>query len=97
MTMDSFSIKNIMSVNGQTYHYFDLKKLSEQYDKISKLPYSLRVLLENLLRHENGVHVTREHIESLIQWDSQAQPTNEISFVPSRSYSARLHRSTSYR
>ena len=55
---DSFSTASSLSVNGQDYRYYSLEKLSQQHD-ISRLPFSLKILLENLLRHEDGVDVTR--------------------------------------
>ena len=82
--MDSFSIKNTMTVNGQTYTYYDLNKLGQQFPSVNKLPYSLRVLLENLLRHEDGKTVTAEHIKSMIDWKADDLPSKEISFVPAR-------------
>lgn len=82
--MDSYSVKSSMSIHGNNYSYFDLDKLSQQHLGVNKLPYSLRVLLENLLRHEDGKTVTKEHIQSLIDWDALAAPSKEISFVPAR-------------
>jgi aconitate hydratase len=53
-------------------------------DKVARLPYSLKVLLENLLRHEDGVNVTRADIEALLEWDPTATPSHEIAFTPAR-------------
>lgn len=69
--------------NKQSYTYFSLAKINETYD-ISKLPFSLKILLENLLRNENGVDVTTDDIKALCQWDPKATPTTEIAFTPSR-------------
>jgi aconitate hydratase len=80
---DSFSCRESLKVNGQDYGYFSLPKLGEQID-ISSLPFSLKILLENLLRHEDGVDVTRDDIEALANWDAQAEPETEIAFTPSR-------------
>ena len=80
---DSFSTASSLNVNGQDFRYFSLAKLGQQYD-ISRLPFSLKILLENLLRHEDGVDVTRSDIEALCNWDPAADPVTEIAFTPSR-------------
>ena len=80
---DSFSTASSLSINGQDYRYYSLEKLSQQHD-ISRLPFSLKILLENLLRHEDGVDVTRGDIEALCNWDPKADPSTEIAFTPSR-------------
>ncbi|MGH8657378.1 MAG: aconitate hydratase AcnA [Gammaproteobacteria bacterium] len=72
-----------LSVGGQEYAYCDLKVLEGRYD-IQRLPYSLKILLENLLRNEDGVNVTKEDIEALAAWDSKAEPSKEIAFTPAR-------------
>lgn len=72
-----------LAVNNKNYRYYSLAKLNEQIN-IAHLPFSLKILLENLLRHENGVDVTVEDIQALAQWDPQAQPATEIAFTPSR-------------
>ncbi|MEE8338686.1 MAG: aconitate hydratase AcnA, partial [Xanthomonadales bacterium] len=81
--VDSFSTASDLNVNGQDYRYYSLARLGQQYD-ISRLPFSLKILLENLLRHENGVDVTREDIVALCNWDPSAEPVTEIAFTPSR-------------
>lgn len=80
---DSFSVRRTLSVNDKNYTYLSLPALGEKYD-ISKLPFSLKILLENLLRHEDGVDITHSDIEALANWDSQAKPETEIAFTPSR-------------
>jgi aconitate hydratase len=80
---DSFSTASSLTVNGQEYRYYSLEKLGRQHN-ISKLPFSLKILLENLLRHEDGIDVTRSDIEALCRWDPQADPSTEIAFTPSR-------------
>ena len=80
---DSFSTASTLNVNGQDYRYYSLTKLGQQFD-ISRLPFSLKILLENLLRNENGVDVNREDIEALCNWNPTAEPTTEIAFTPSR-------------
>jgi aconitate hydratase len=80
---DSFSTASSLNVNGQDYRYYSLAKLGQQYD-ISRLPFSLKILLENLLRHEDGLDVTRSDIEALCNWNPAAEPETEIAFTPSR-------------
>ena len=80
---DSFSVRNTLSVNDKNYTYFSLPQLSEKID-VSRLPFSLKILLENLLRHEDGLDITHSDIEALAKWDSQAKPETEIAFTPSR-------------
>jgi len=80
---DSFSVRRTLSVNDKNYNYFSLPTLGEKFD-ISRLPFSLKILLENLLRHEDGVDITHSDIEALANWDSQAKPETEIAFTPSR-------------
>ncbi len=80
---DSFSIRSSVTVGDREYIFPSLKKLGEQYN-LSRLPFSLKILLENLLRHEDGVDITRSDIEALCQWDASAEPSTEIAFTPSR-------------
>jgi len=80
---DSFSVRNTLSVNDKNYTYFSLPQLSEKID-VSRLPFSLKILLENLLRHEDGLDITHSDIEALAKWDPQAKPETEIAFTPSR-------------
>ncbi|MGH8613411.1 MAG: aconitate hydratase AcnA [Gammaproteobacteria bacterium] len=72
-----------LSVGDQEYAYCDLNVLEGRYD-IQRLPYSLKILLENLLRNEDGVNVTKEDIEALAAWDPKAEPSQEIAFTPAR-------------
>ena len=72
-----------LQVDGNDYRIFDLESLADRRD-LAKLPYSLKVLLENLLRHEDGVSVTRDDIEALARWDATAAPSVEIAFTPAR-------------
>ena len=80
---DSFATRDHLTVNGQTYTIFSLAKLGQRYD-ISKLPYSMKILLENLLRCEDGVSVTKASIEAVAQWDARQEPDTEIAFMPAR-------------
>jgi len=80
---DSFGTRSTLDVNGKNYEIFHFNALREKYD-IDRLPYSLKVLLENLLRTEDGENITKEHIEALLNWDPKAEPSTEISFTPAR-------------
>jgi aconitate hydratase len=80
---DSFATRAHLDVNGKSYTYFSLPKLAQRFD-LAKLPYSMKILLENLLRHEDGVTVTAEHIEAVAKWDAKAEPDTEIAFMPAR-------------
>ncbi len=80
---DSFYTKTTLTLGGTPRTIFSLKKLKDQ-DAVNRLPMSLRILLENLLRHEDGVSVRREDIEALLAWNPAAAPHAEISFMPAR-------------
>lgn len=80
---DSFKTKDTLNVNNTSYEIYNLKKLPAKYD-VDRLPFSLKILLENLLRCEDGVSVRHEDIEALLNWDPKATPDTEIAFTPSR-------------
>jgi aconitate hydratase len=79
---DSFGARSMLDVDGNQYEIYRLDAVKEGH--AGRLPYSLKVLLENLLRHEDGRDVTREDILSLANWDPKAEPDTEISFTPGR-------------
>ncbi len=79
---DSFGARSTLEVSGKNYEIFRLDAVTEGH--VSRLPYSLKILLENLLRFEDGRDVTRENILALANWDPKAAPDTEISFTPSR-------------
>jgi aconitate hydratase len=79
---DSFKTRSSLAVGNQSYEVFSLPAL--QGHDLDRLPFSLKVLLENLLRFEDGVNVTREDIEALLKWDAKATPSYEIAFTPAR-------------
>ncbi len=70
----------VLTVGDREYEIFSLKSLKGTH----RLPYSLKILLENLLRHEDGINVTREDITALLEWDPHAEPSKEIAFTPAR-------------
>ncbi len=79
---DSFGARGQLTIDGKDYEIFRLDAVREGH--VDRLPYSLKILLENLLRHEDGRDVTRDDIEALANWDPKAEPSTEISFTPSR-------------
>ncbi|TAN04418.1 MAG: aconitate hydratase AcnA [Rhodanobacteraceae bacterium] len=80
---DSFGIRDTLSVGGKSYQIASFEKLGKRYD-VKRLPYSMKVLLENLLRNEDGSEVTHAQIEAVLNWDPKAEPSTEISFLPAR-------------
>ena len=75
--------KTTLEVNGRSYRIYSLEALAGSHD-ISRLPYSLKILLENLLRHEDGINITREDIAALADRDPLAKSGREIAFTPAR-------------
>src|ERR671934_1150251 len=80
---NSFDARATLGVGGTDYEIFRLDALQAKYD-IARLPYSLKILLENLLRTEDGENVTAEDVEKVARRDHKATPSEEISFTPSR-------------
>jgi aconitate hydratase len=83
LSTNSFNARETLTVSGRSLEIFRLDSLQASYD-VARLPFSLKVLLENLLRHEDGETVRREDIEALARWDAKAEPSGEISFMPAR-------------
>ncbi len=81
---DSFSARGTLTVGGKTHQIARLSALVERGFEVARLPFALRILLENLLRNEDGSSVTAGDIEALAQWDAQAKPEREIAFRPAR-------------
>ncbi|MBE1160997.1 aconitate hydratase AcnA [Dyella acidiphila] len=81
--LDSFATRDTLNVKGSSYQIASLTKLGQHFD-IKRLPYSMKILLENLLRHEDGVNVTKKEIEAVAKWNAKAEPDTEISFMPAR-------------
>jgi aconitate hydratase len=81
---NSFKAAATLTSGSQTVNYFSLKALESEGVKLSRLPFSLRILLENLLRCEDGKTVTPEDIKFLASWDPKAEPSTEIAYMPAR-------------
>jgi aconitate hydratase len=82
--MNSFGSQSILKVGNKNYEIFRLNALEAKGLSLRRLPYSLRVLLENLLRQEDGKSVTADDIEFLAKWQAKAEPAREIAFMPAR-------------
>ncbi|MCQ4083056.1 aconitate hydratase AcnA [Streptomyces sp. RB6PN25] len=80
VSANSFDARNTLRVGDESYEIFRLDKVEGS----ARLPYSLKVLLENLLRTEDGANITADHIRALGNWDASAQPSQEIQFTPAR-------------
>ncbi|GAA3583278.1 aconitate hydratase AcnA [Marinobacter xestospongiae] len=81
---DSLQTLSQLDVAGQTYHYHSLPKAARALPGLERLPFSLKVLLENLLRHEDGDTVTRQHLEAMAQWLDSRHSDTEIQYRPAR-------------
>ncbi|CAM03082.1 aconitate hydratase [Saccharopolyspora erythraea NRRL 2338] len=77
---DSFGARGTLKVGDASYEVFRLNAV----DGAQRLPYSLKILLENLLRTEDGANITAEHVRALAGWDAKAEPSTEIQFTPAR-------------
>lgn len=80
---NSFNALDTLDVGGQSYRYYNLQALADQYD-LNRLPFSLKILLENLLRKEDGKNVTADDIKALCQWQPKAEPHHQVGFSPAR-------------
>ncbi len=79
---DSFNARSTLTVGDRQYQIYRLDAINNP--KVAQLPYSLKILLENLLRTEDGLNITRDDIEALVNWDAKAEPDQEIAFTPAR-------------
>nr|WP_238992837.1 aconitate hydratase [Jiangella aurantiaca] len=77
---DSFGAKGILQVGDASYEVYRLAAAGD----VGRLPYSLKILLENLLRTEDGANITADHVRAVVDWDAEAQPNTEIQFTPAR-------------
>ena len=84
-TVNSFGSRTAFAVGGRTYQMFSLPALQRAgFPEIARLPFSLKILLENLLRHEDGRFVKAADVEALARWDVKSTAQKEISFAPAR-------------
>ena len=80
MSKNSFNAQKNLDVAGKSFEIFDIS----QIEGAANLPFSLKVLLENLLRTEDGANITADHIKALASWDPSVEPDTEIQFTPAR-------------
>ncbi|MBS2938148.1 aconitate hydratase AcnA [Nocardioides sp. J2M5] len=83
-SQDSFGAKGTLDVDGQSYEIYRLSAVEGEGLDVESLPFSLKVLLENLLRTEDGADITADHIKAIAGWDASAAPDQEIQFTPAR-------------
>jgi aconitate hydratase len=83
MSSDSFGARSELEVGGIAHEVYRLDSLQQEFD-VARLPYSIKVLLENVLRLEDGESVTRDDVEAIARWDAKAEPSVEIPFQPAR-------------
>lgn len=81
---DHYSVKNKLSVGGKEYTYYDLPALSKQFGGISRLPFSIKVLLEAAVRQFDGRAITAEHVKQIADWADNRDAGKEIPFIPAR-------------
>jgi aconitate hydratase len=82
--MNSFASRAVLQSGNKSYTIYRLPALTARGFDLSRLPFSLKILLENLLRREDGVNVTAADIEFLANWDAKAEPSREIAYMPAR-------------
>src|SRR2546423_14290136 len=80
---DSFGARATLEVGGRSFDIYRLDALQSRFD-VARLPYSLKILLENLLRCEDGVAIRAEDVETLATWVATDEPSREIAFTPAR-------------
>src|SRR6476619_8057005 len=81
---DSLNTRSTLEVGSKTYAYYSLPKAAEALGDISRLPFSMKVLLENLLRFEDGKTVTRDDLQSMVDWQKERKIAREIQYRPAR-------------
>ena len=81
---DSFNTLSTLDVEGKTYHYYSLPKAGKELGDLDRMPYSLKVLTENLLRFEDGVTVEKKHLQAMAQWLKDRRSDTEVQFRPAR-------------
>lgn len=81
---DTYHTRSELKINGKTFHYFSLSKLAEKFPKVHQLPFSLKILLENQLRNEDGETTTQADIDAFVAWIDKKKSDHEIAFRPAR-------------
>ena len=92
-TVNSFGTRTALAVGGRSYQIYSLPALQHAgFRDIARLPYSMKILLENLLRHEDGRFVKAADVEALATWDVKSTAQKEISFAPGARSAPGFHR-----
>ena len=81
---DTLGTRSTLTASGQSYDYFSLAKAADRYGNIDRLPFSMKVLLENMLRFEDGKTVTEADVQAIIDWQQDARSDREIQYRPAR-------------
>jgi aconitate hydratase len=81
---DTLNTRSTLSVGGKSYDYYSLAKAAAKYGDVSRLPFSMKVLLENMLRFEDGVTVTEEDVQAIVDWQKDRRSDREIQYRPAR-------------
>ena len=81
---DTLKARTTLEVGGKSYSYYSLAKAAEKYGDISRLPFSMKVLLENMLRFEDGVTVSTDDVQAIIDWQKERTSEREIQYRPAR-------------
>src|SRR5690606_26977188 len=83
-TRDHYSVRKTLAVGGNQFHYYSLSDLEAKFEGISKLPFSIKVLLEAAVRQFDGRAITEEHVTQIANWAANKGANKEIPFIPSR-------------
>src|SRR5205085_3406637 len=81
---DSLKTRSTLTVDGKSYAYYSLARAGEALGAVGQLPFSMKVLLENLLRFEDGVTVTRDDLQAMVDWLKERSIAREIQYRPAR-------------
>ncbi|MBS0283403.1 MAG: aconitate hydratase, partial [Proteobacteria bacterium] len=81
---DTLGARSTLAVDGKSYDYFSLATAAAKYGDISRLPFSMKVLLENMLRFEDGVTVTPDDVQAIVDWQKERRSDREIQYRPAR-------------
>jgi aconitate hydratase len=84
LSKDSLNTLSSLEAGGKTFHYYSLPKAADTLGDLNRLPFSLKVLMENLLRNEDGTTVDRSHVDAMVQWMKDRHSETEIQFRPAR-------------
>ncbi len=84
LSNDSLNTLSSLEAGGKTFHYYSLPRAAETLGDLDRLPFSLKVLMENLLRNEDDVTVERSHMDAMVQWLADRKSDTEIQFRPAR-------------